>query len=1118
MQARSPLFSSPRPFHLALTVLLTSLALSSLRAEGPHGGPPEFKRLNFRSIGPAVGGRVARAAGVPGDPLTYYAAVSSGGVWKSIDGGITWKPIFDDQPTQSLGSLAIAPSDPNVIYVGSGEANIRGNVQPGNGIYKSTDAGKTWQHVWKQRGQIGTLIVHPTNSDIAYVAVLGHAFGPNEERGVYRTRDGGKTWQRVLFKDRDTGASDVCMDPSNPRILFAGLWQVRRVPWDLTSGGPGSGLYVSRDGGDRWTQLIPKPSADAPEFGQEAPAGKKYAGDLPKGIWGKVCLGIAPSDSRRIYAMIEAEKGGLFRSDDGGATWTLANSAHGLRQRAWYFSTLTVHPRNPDVLYCPQVTLLKSIDAGKSFARVKGPHHGDHHDIWIDPKNPQRMIGSNDGGVDLTTCGGETWYAPPLPICQFYHVNADNRTPYHVSGCIQDIGTASGPSNNLKTGGIFLSDWSNVGGGETGFTVSDPIDPNIVYAGEYGGYLSRYDRRTRQARSIGIYPYDPSGHAASDLRYRFQWTAPVLLSPHDPKALYHGANVLFRTQDAGQTWQRISPDLTRNDKSKQKWAGGPVTGDNTGVEIYDTIFALAESPLQKDLLWAGSDDGLVHVSKDGGKNWDKVTPPELPEWGTVVCIEPSVFDAETACVVVDAHKLDDNRPYLFRTTDTGKTWTNLSSGFPADVYLRAVREDPRHKGLLFAGTSVGVSYSHDTGKTWQPLKLNLPAVQVSDLVVKDDDLVVGTEGRSFWILDDLTPIRQLSSEVKAQDVHLFEPVPVHRYRYSGVLQEGFQHGTGTNAPKGAVLNYYLKSKPKSEITLEIADSKNQRVILLTSKPEEEEKPDEGDYSPDKFEPTVLKKEPGFHRVVWDLKYEGAKRIKKAKVDQGEPRGGPLVNPGVYMLTLNAEGKTVSTKLVVKLDPRERTGPVLAIAEAEKTPAPAIQLLELLDRRAPLPQEALEEQLKLTLGIRNDVNRVVKTVEQLRSVRQQLKARDELLKDDSKSAELIKSSKAILPKLDELEEKLHNPRAKVSYDILAQKGGAQLYSQLVFLYDQLKDSDGPPTQGIREVYQEQRLLLDKYELEWQVLLAGELARLNAQAKKVDQPGLILPAVPEKSKGR
>ena len=509
-------------------VLLTVVAA---RADEPKGGPPELKGLKFRSIGPAAGGRVDRACGVPGDPHVFYAAVSAGGVWKSSDGGLHWDPIFDDQPTSSIGSFAVAPSDPNVLYAGSGEANIRGNVEVGNGIYKSVDAGKTWKHVWKQEGQIGTIIVHPQNPDIAYAAVLGHAFGPNEERGVYRTTDGGKTWQQVLKKDKDAGASDVCFDPSSPKVLFAGMWQARRRPWELTSGGPGSGLYLSHDGGDTWTQLVPPPKPDAPEAGKDAPAGKKFCDGLPEGIWGKIGVAVAPSDGRRVYALIEAEKGGLFRSDDGGETWDRVNGNHALRQRAWYFSTLTVHPKNPDVVWFPQVPLLKTIDGGKTLKRVDGTHHGDHHDIWFDPKDPNRILDSNDGGLDLSTDGGASWYAPPLPIAQFYHVAADSRTPYYVSGCMQDIGSAEGPSNSLKGSGIGISDWFDVGGGEAGFSVPDPADPDVVFAGEYAGIITRYDHRTRQAKNVSIYPYDTSGFGGEDLRYRFQWTAPIAVSP-----------------------------------------------------------------------------------------------------------------------------------------------------------------------------------------------------------------------------------------------------------------------------------------------------------------------------------------------------------------------------------------------------------------------------------------------------------------------------------------------------------------------------------------------------------------------------------------------------------
>ena len=576
----------------------------ALAAGAARGG--EFDLLKFRSIGPAIGGRVSRVAGVPGDPLTFYAATSQSGVWKSVDGGHEWKPVFDDQPLLSTGAIAVAPSDPNVIYVGTGEANIRGNVQPGNGIYKSTDAGKSWKHVLDQEGQIGKIAVHPRNPDVAFAALLGHAFGPNPERGVFRTMDGGRTWTNVLLVDADTGASDVEFDPSNPRILFAGLWQARRYPWGMTSGGPGSGLYRSADGGETWTRLS--------------------GHGLPDGIWGKVGVAVAPTDGGRIYALIEAEKGGLFRSDDGGTSWRLANGHNALSQRAWYYSTLTVDPTNPDIVWFPQVSLLRTIDGGKTIHAVGGIHHGDVHDLWIDPRAPQRVIIGNDGGVDLSLDGGRKWFAPRLPWSQFYNVDADDRVPYHVGGTVQDEGTAMGPSDSRRAEGIVLGDWKTAGGGEAGDFVFDRAAPGVVYAGEYGGIMTRWDEASGNERNISYYPTNPSGHGAADLRVRFQWTAPLLASRREPGVIYHGSNVLLRSADGGETWQQVSPDLTRNDKEKQQWSGGPITGDNTGVEIYDTIFSLAESPHAEGELWAGTDDGLVHVTRDGGANWTNITP------------------------------------------------------------------------------------------------------------------------------------------------------------------------------------------------------------------------------------------------------------------------------------------------------------------------------------------------------------------------------------------------------------------------------------------------------------------------------------------------------------
>jgi photosystem II stability/assembly factor-like uncharacterized protein len=1023
---------------------------------------PGLKGLKYRLAGPAWGGRAARVAGVPGNPLVYYLATASGGVWKSVDGGTSWNPIFDDQPVSSIGSIAVAASDPNVVYVGSGEANIRGNVGAGNGIYKSVDAGKTWTHVWTQEGQIGQMAVHPKNPDIAFAAVLGHAFGPNPERGVYRTTDGGKSWKQVLKKNAETGASAVTLDPSNPNIVFAGLWEAQRYPWDLKSGGPGSGLYVSRDGGDTWKQLT--------------------GNGLPDGIWGKVGVAVAPSDARRVYALIESEKGGLFRSDDGGENWTLASGSHELRQRAWYYTTLTVSPANPDEVWCPQVPLLKSIDGGKTFEHVNGPPHGDHHDIWIDPRNPKRIIGADDGGVYFTS-DGETWTAAQLPIGQCYHVSADNRVPFHIACALQDIGTTQGPSETLNRVGVRNTDFHGVGGGEAGWVVSDPSDPNIVYAGEYLGYLSRYDDRTGGERNVSPWPENPSGHGGEDMRYRFQWTAPIAVSPHDPKVVYYGGNVVFRTADGGQSWSVISPDLTRDDRSKQKWAGGPITGDNTGVETYDTVFVIAESPVRKDLIWAGSDDGLIHVTEDGGKTWRDVTAnvPGIPEWGTTGMIEPSHFDAHTAYLVIDGHRLDDNRPYLWKTTDLGRTWKRLDGGLPRDVYLHSVKEDPAKKGVLYLGTERGVAFSRDDGATWHALRLNLPTVAVHDLVVKDDKLVLATHGRSMWIFDDLEAVREpVPPSATANGLYVF-PVPdATRWLYTGAAYRG---GWATPNPAGGARVYYwLKDEPKGDVTLEVVDAAGKVVNTLSSKAKEPTGSTEyAKEEKEQLDAFALPKGAGVQRGTWNLAWEGAEMVQNAKLDSGYPGIGPAAVPGTYTLRLTVDGKTATAPFVLQRDPRDR------VADAD-----------------------LAEQLRFTLGIRDAITRLTHDVLRLRAVRKQLADRNDLIAKDEKAKPLIEPSKALIGKLDALEARLHNPKAEITYDVLAQRGGTQLYSRLAPLMDWSGGGEGAPTQGMREVLAAQVKELDGDEAELSGLLDKDLAALNQTASQLGVPGVYVPA--------
>ncbi|MFP5287400.1 MAG: WD40/YVTN/BNR-like repeat-containing protein, partial [Thermoanaerobaculia bacterium] len=707
--------------------------------------------------------------------------------------------------------------------------------------------------------------------------------------------------------------------------------------------------------------------------------------------------------------------------------------------------------------------------------------HGDHHDVWIDPRNPKRMIGATDGGVDVSNDGGETWSAAVLPIGQFYHIAVDNRVPFHVAGALQDLGTAQGPSNSLSFRGINNADWHGVGGGEAGWVVSDPADPNIVYAGEYLGIMTRYDHRTGDARHVGAWPDNPSGWAAKDMTYRFQWTAPIHISPHDPKTVYHGANVLFRTRDGGQTWEVISPDLTRDDESKQQWSGGPITGDNTGVETYCTIFVVAESTEWKGLIWAGSDDGLVHLTRDGGGKWENVTKniPGIPEWGTVSMIEPSRFEAGTAYLVVDAHRLDDMQPYLWKTADYGKTWRRLDGGLPRDVYLHSVREDPEREGMLYLGTERGVAVSRDGGATWHSLRLNLPTVAVHDLVVKGNSLVLGTHGRSAWILDDLSVVRELSEEATKKDMHLYSAPDSVRWVWHG----GARHAgrVGQNPAPGAAFYYWLKEEPKGPVTLEIFDAGGTLVRKMSS--DEVEPSGSSEYVEDErklLEDRRLPKKKGLQKAVWDLAWEGAELIRGGILDIGFPTIGPTATPGTYSARLTVDGKSEATTFKLLPDPRSTVS-----------------------------QDALDEQLRFSLEVRDAITRLTRTAEQLRSVRRQVTTRNELLKKDPRAADLVKASEAFLQKMDKVEERLHNPKAEIAYDVLAMKGGAMLYSRLSPLFEFAKGGDGPPTQGMKNVYAAAKKDLDALDAEWKALIAGDLAALEEQAEALDMPEIYVP---------
>ncbi len=894
-----------RSFRAVLILGVAAVTLSLPLAAAADATPNlAAAGLQWRGIGPFRGGRADSVTGVPGQPNTFYMGAAGGGVWRTVDAGQRWTPILDTAGTGSIGAVAVSASNPSVIYVGSGEGAMRGDMTNGMGVFKSVDGGKSWNHVGlSDARQIGAIVVDPTNPDIVLVAAVGHAFGPNTERGVFRTVDGGKTWTRVLYKDQETGAIDVALDPHDPKIVWAALWTVRRQPWNFSSGGAGSGLYRSADGGATWTHVT--------------------GNGLPDGILGRIDVSVSGADPKRVYAMVEAKDGGLYRSDDAGGHWTRISQDGRIRQRAWYFSKIYADPKAVDTVYALNTGMLRSTDGGKSFNLVSATH-GDHHSLWINPDDPRILVNGNDGGGSVSMDGGATWSTQEnQPTGAFYHVATDNRFPYWVYGAQQDNSNLAVASFDDE-GVIGPKNWYVAGGGESGFVVPDPRDPQIIYS-DAENQFGRFDRHAMQVRDISPDPIDNSGHPASELAHRFNWTSPLMLSPHDPDTIYAASEVVWKSSDHGNSWTIVSPDLTRNDKSKQIASGGPLTKDITSVEYYDTIFALAESPLAKGKLWAGSDDGLVHLTQDGGGHWADVTPKGMPAWSSIDMIDPSSRDARRVYIAVDRHKSDDIAPYAWKTSDDGRTWTSIAAGLPNGAVVHAVREDPVRPGLLYAGTELGVFVSFDDGAGWQRLGRGLPAAAVHDIVVKGDDLVAATHGRAFWILTDLTPLRQTAPTTGAAT--LFAPQTAVRLYYPDAVDA--RRPVGQNPPAGALIDYTLATAPSDEITLDIVDAKGRTVRHLSStKTTKEVQPPEW---PDQLVPNdLIPAKAGFNRLVWDLRMDDPAQIPGAFYSGEAPRG-PLVAPGVYQLRLTAAGVTQSQPLTVIADPRGGESANAAIA-------------------------------------------------------------------------------------------------------------------------------------------------------------------------------------------
>ena len=1022
-----------RPRWIAAVMLLTLLPASP----DAQVDTSLFAGLRWRSIGPSRGGRSQAVAGSAARPNEYYFGATGGGIWKTTDGGLTWRPVSDKQiKTSSVGAIQIAPSNPDVVYAGMGETQLRGNVIQGDGVYKTTDAGKTWTHAGLEKTQaISRIRVHPTNPDIAFVAALGNPYGPNPERGVFRTRDGGKSWQPVLTRNDKTGAVDLVLDPANPDVMYAAMWEVFRTPHSLSSGGPGGGLFKSTDGGTTWTELTKNPG-------------------LPKPVWGKVGIAVSGADSNRLFAIVEAAEGGIFMSDDAGATWKLINDDRRIRQRAFYYTRIYGDPKAKDTFYVLNTGLYRSVDAGKTLRAIQVPH-GDNHDLWIAPDDPRRLANSNDGGANISINGGETWTGQRYPTAQFYNVITTNHVPYHVCGAQQDNSTAC--VSSAGTGDELY----DVGGGESGYIAPDPQDTDVFYAGSYGGLLTRLNRRTGEQRSINVWPDNPMGHNSGSMAQRFQWTFPIVISPTDPKTIYVTSQHVWKSTNEGQSWQQISPDLSRHDPSTMGDSGGPITLDQTGVETYAVVFALAPSPVDGNVIWAGSDDGLVHVTRDGGKNWAKITPPDLPEFSRVSLIEASPHDAGTAYLAANRYQRSDRAPYVYRTQDYGSTWTKIVNGIRADDFARAIEEDPKRKGLLFLGTETGVYISFDAGAVWQPFSLDLPTTPVHGIRVKNDDLVIGTHGRSFYVMDNINVLRQLERTTTDEAVVLFKPGDAVR----GVLPR-------------VTVDYYLK-QPAANVTIEFADEQGKVIRSFTGTPAAAETPANAAAPPSGDEPfrpapaRVAVKQ-GLNRFVWDLRYPDATAFPGLIMWAGSVRG-PIAPPGRYQVRLTAtpQGSPAGTgQAATKTQP-------FAVVAAPNRSATEADLRE---------QFALASQISARLSAANDA------VLRIRSLKAQIADRSSKARDTKITA----AADALTTRLTQVEGEIYQYRNRSSQDPL--NFPIRLNNKLAALQGIVESGDYKPTDQSYAVFKDLSARLDAQMARLDAIVKTGVSAFNQQIAK------------------